>query len=99
MAWAAGAYPASPNPTRARQVNSCQKRRTNPPAAVDAVQMATPNVMTLRRDRRSPITPSGSAASDSTTMYAEPSQPSCASDKWRSRFTGSNTAYTTLRSR
>jgi hypothetical protein len=33
--------------------------------------------MTARRDLRSPITPKGSAASDSTMTYDEPSQPSC----------------------
>jgi len=50
------------------------------------------HVMTLRRDRRSPMTPRGSAASDNTMMYAEPSQPSCTSEIWRSRLIGSNTA-------
>ena len=88
----AGPYPASPNPTSARQVNSCQNFRTTPPAAVHALQTATPQVITLRRERRSPITPSGKAASDRTMMYAEPSQPSCASDRCKSRLIGSKTA-------
>ena len=88
----AGPYPASPKPTSARHVKSCQKWLTKPPSAVAALHTLTPQVITLRRDFRSPMTPSGSAASDSTMMYAEPSQPSCASVRFSSRLTGSKTA-------
>jgi len=49
-------------------VKSCQKYLTKPPAVVAALQSVTPNVITLRRERRSPMTPSGNAASDSTMI-------------------------------
>src|SRR5437867_9498651 len=87
----AGAYPASPKPTSARQMNSCQNRLTKPPAVVAALHTATPHVITLRRERRSPMTPSGSAATDSTITYADASHPNWASEMWRSCLTGSNT--------
>src|SRR5881396_3157684 len=56
----------------ARQARSCQKRWTAAPRAVQALHNPTPNAITARRERRSPMTPSGSAASDSTMTYAEP---------------------------
>ena len=68
IACEAGPYPASPTPTRARQANSSQNRLTTPPSAVAPLQIATPQVMTLRRERRSPITPKGKAARERTTM-------------------------------
>jgi hypothetical protein len=98
MACDAGMYPASPTPTRARQAKSCQNRFTRPPAAVARLHSITPTVMTPRRERRSPMTPSGRAMIESTMMYAEPIQPSCASVSWSSCLIGSNSAKTTLRS-
>ena len=82
----------------ARQARSCQKRWTTAPRAVQALHKPTPKAITARRERRSPMTPSGNAASDSTTTYAEPSQPNCTSDSASSRLTCSNNAKMTLRS-
>ncbi|OLC96998.1 MAG: hypothetical protein AUJ00_02965 [Gemmatimonadetes bacterium 13_1_40CM_3_70_6] len=85
-------------PTSARHTNSCQKRCTRPPSAVNALHRPTPHAITPRRDLRSASAPSGRAATASTMMYAEASQPSCWSESAKSRFSGSNTAKTTLRS-
>ena len=79
-------------------MNSCQKFLTRPLRKVNALHTVTPAAMTTRRDRRSLMTPNGSAASEKTRMYAEPSQPSCASVSARSRLIGSNSAKMTLRS-
>ncbi len=57
--------------------SSCQKERTVAPSAVHTLHNPTPHAMTARRDFRSPSTPSGSAASESTITYADPTQPSC----------------------
>ncbi len=65
-ACAAGAYPASPTPTSERDTSSCQKLRTVAPSAVHTLHNPTPNAMTAGRDFKSPSTPSGRAASDST---------------------------------
>jgi hypothetical protein len=73
-------------------VNSWPKLLTRPLKKVNALQTVTPPAMTARRDRRSLSTPNGSAASEKTKMYAEPSQPSCESLRARSRLIGSNSA-------
>src|SRR5881409_1575717 len=74
----------------ARHTRSCPKPLTAAPSAVNALHSPTPKAMTARRDLRSPTTPSGSAASDSTITYAEPSQPSSWSVSASSRFSGWN---------
>ena len=78
--------------------SSCQKERTVAPSAVHTLHSPTPNAMTALRDFRSPNTPSGRAASDNTMTYADPTQPSCWSERISSRLIGSNSAKTTLRS-
>src|SRR5574341_270701 len=81
-----------------RQSRSCQYWRVSPLKPVNALQSVTPAAMTARRDFKSLKIPSGTAVRENTTMYADPSQPSCVSLSSSSRLIGSNRAKTMLRS-
>jgi hypothetical protein len=95
---AAGAHTASPIPTPRRVANSMPKLTASPPRPVSPAHTAVPMASRRLRLHVSANRPKGTPATAYSTVKTVVSAPSCVSERWNSRRSGSVTAPKAWRS-